>query len=90
MQDAEVTYKEFTLRPLAAYDEGMYASMLILREPDGTQRATEVLGRFACALEARRYAIAYGMAEIDHRRLPEPEWSTRKIPGSRRLRFQTA
>jgi len=90
MQDAEITYKQFTLRPLAAFDEGMYASMLILRKPDGTQRATDVLGRFACPIEARRYAIAYGMAEIDHRRLPDPEWPKREIPGNSRLRFQTA
>ncbi|KDR37766.1 hypothetical protein BG61_07790 [Caballeronia glathei] len=74
MPDSEVTYKEFTVRPLAAYDDGMYASMLILRKPDGTQRATGVLGRFPCALEARRFAIGYDMAEIDHRRLPEPHW----------------
>lgn len=48
--------------------------MLIVRETDGVELATGVLGHFACALEARRFAVAYGMAQIDHRHTPEPEW----------------
>jgi hypothetical protein len=74
MENAEVAYKSVVLTPLAAYDEGMYAAMLIVRKPDGTQRATEVLGRFACAAEACRVAITFGMSQIDARRLPGPEW----------------
>ena len=73
MESAAIAYKTFLLTPLAAYDEGMYAAILIVRKPDGTQRATEVLGRFPHALEAHRYAIAHGMAQIDAKRLPEPE-----------------
>lgn len=73
MENAEVTYKSFVLTPLAAYDEGMYAAMLIVRKPDDTQRATEVLGRFPCAPDAREFAIAYGMSQIDARLLPESE-----------------
>jgi hypothetical protein len=60
MEDAEVAYKGFVLTPLAAYDEGMYAAMLVVRKPDGTERATQVLGRFPGAPEARRVAIAFG------------------------------
>jgi hypothetical protein len=70
MEDAEVAYKSFVLVPLAAYDDGTYASMLILRKSDGTQRATGVLGSFSNAREARTFAIAYGISEIDARRLP--------------------
>jgi hypothetical protein len=53
------------LTSVTAYDEGMNAAMLIVRKPDGTQRATEVLGRFSCAPEAGRFAIRCP------RRLPE-------------------
>lgn len=74
MQTAEVTHKTFILTPLAAYDDGMYAALLMVRKPDGTERATKELGRFPSALEARKFAIAHGMAEIDARRLPAPEW----------------
>jgi hypothetical protein len=70
METAEVAYKNFVLTPLAAYDEGRYAAMLIVRKPDGTQRATDVLGIFPCAPEARRFAIAYGISQIDAKRLP--------------------
>jgi hypothetical protein len=65
MEDAEVAYKGFVLTPLAAYDEGMYAAMLVVRKPDGTERATQVLGRFPGAPEARRVAIAFGLSQID-------------------------
>lgn len=77
MENLEVVYKTFVLTPLAAYDDGMYAAMLIVRKPDGTERATDVLGRFPCAVEARKFAIAYGMSQIDARLLPQPEWHSR-------------
>lgn len=73
MRDAEVTYKNVVLIPLAAYDEGTYAAMLIVREQDGLQRASGVLGHFACALDARKFALGYGMTEIDARRRAQPE-----------------
>ncbi len=75
MQNAEILYKSYVLIPMAAYDEGLYASMLIVKKPDGVQRATGVLGLFPCPVDARRFALSYGMAEIDQRRLPEPEWT---------------
>jgi hypothetical protein len=41
--------------------------MLIVRDPDGTRRSSGMLGEFASATGAVRYAFAYGMAEIDYR-----------------------
>lgn len=67
MQYAEIAYKNVVLIPLAAYDDGLYAAMLIVREGDGLQRATGVLGHFPCPVDARKFALAYGMAEIDER-----------------------
>ena len=84
MENVEIVYKRFVLTPLAAYDEGMYAAMLIVRKPDGIERATGVLGRFPCAVEARGFAVAYGMCQIDAQRLPEPDW--RPAPGPRDVR----
>ena len=75
MQRPEVIYKGFALVPVITSDDGMYAAMLTIREPDGVQRATGVLGEFPCPLEARRFALQYGMAEIGHRKVPEPEWT---------------
>jgi hypothetical protein len=69
MQDAEIAYKNVVLIPLAAYDEGLYAAMLIVRELNGLQRASGVLGHFRVAADARDFALAYGIAEIDERRL---------------------
>ena len=67
MQYAEIAYENVVLIPLAAYDDGLYAAMLIVREVDGLQRATGVLGHFPCPVDARKFALAYGMAEIDER-----------------------
>jgi hypothetical protein len=70
----ELTYKGFTLIPVIAQDDNMFAAMLIIGAPDGVRRATGVLGDFPCPLEAQRFALSYGMAEIDHRTSPQPEW----------------
>ncbi|MDR5741250.1 MULTISPECIES: hypothetical protein [unclassified Caballeronia] len=70
----EVLYKGCTLTPLAVEDGAFYTAMLILRAPDGGMRASGALGQFACALSARRYALAYGMADVDHREPPLPDW----------------
>jgi hypothetical protein len=82
----EVTYRNFVLLPLAAYDDGMYAAMLILRNGDGIQTASGVLGRFACALDARRFALKHGMAQIDQGAFPEPEFEPRRYSASRGVR----
>ena len=65
MVKAQLTYKGTVLIPLAAFDEGSYAAMLIVETPDESQRASGVLGNFPTADEACRYAVEYGMAEID-------------------------
>lgn len=74
METSEVIYGNLVLVPLAAYDEGMYAAMLVVRKPNEAEQATKVLGRFPSAGEARRYAIDYGMARIAARDLSEPCW----------------
>ena len=78
MKEAEVTYKNVVLIPLAAYDDGLYAAMLIVGELSGVQRASGVLGHFPCPVAARKYALAYGMAEIDERVPAEPEHAQRQ------------
>jgi hypothetical protein len=65
MFKSELTYKGTVLIPLAAFDDGSYAAMLIVESPDETQRASGVLGNFPTADEACRYAVEYGMAEVD-------------------------
>ncbi|GGD82893.1 hypothetical protein [Caballeronia grimmiae] len=72
--DYEVLYKGCTLSPLAVEDGPFYTAMLIMRTADGEMRASGALGQFACALSARRYALAYGMADVDHREPPLPDW----------------
>ncbi len=73
MLSIEVLYKGSILIPLAAFDDGLYASMLIVGKSDGVQRASGVLGHFTNSDAARKFAVEYGMAEIDHRCLPYPE-----------------
>jgi len=67
MLDGEMTYKGFGIQPLAAYDEGRYAAMVIVRSPDGYQRASDVLGSFADPMEAKQHALRQGMSEVDRR-----------------------
>jgi len=90
MRDGEIAYKNVVLIPLAAYDDGTYAAMLIVRELDGLQRASGILGHFACALDARKFALAYGMTEIDAQRDAQPdlakvhEWNAHSQPAFER------
>jgi hypothetical protein len=60
-----ISYKGFVLRPVAAEDSCGSASMLIVTNPDGQQRASGVLGYFADSDEACRHALEHGIAEID-------------------------
>lgn len=73
MRDAEIAYKNVVLIPLAAYDEGSYAAMLIVRELDGLQRASGILGHFPCPVDARKFALDYGMTQIDARWLAQSD-----------------
>jgi hypothetical protein len=65
MSKVEVAYKGFVLIPLAAFDSGSYAAMVITKQPDQSQRASGILGNFADADAACQYAVEYGMAQID-------------------------
>ncbi|MFM0322745.1 hypothetical protein [Caballeronia glebae] len=63
----DVIYKGHVLSAKAVPEQDKYAAMLIVRDPDGTRRSSGMLGEFASATGAVRYAFAYGMAEIDYR-----------------------
>ena len=73
-QVSDVTYKGHILTATALADHDMYAATLVVRAPSGTQRRTDILGVFPCALGAIRYAFAYGMAAIDYRQPPTSDW----------------
>ncbi|SAK44955.1 hypothetical protein AWB80_00821 [Caballeronia pedi] len=66
-QPNDVVYKGHLLSATAVLDQDKYAATLVVREPSGARRASGLLGEFASATGAVRYAFAYGMAEIDHR-----------------------
>jgi hypothetical protein len=72
MSKGRIVYRGFVLTPLAAFDEGSYAALLIVEKPDESERASGVLGHFADAEEARRFAVEYGVAAIDCGQLPQP------------------
>jgi len=72
---SEVTYKGHVLIALAIPERGMYASMLITVESDGVRRASGTLGMFPGAFQAQDFALQHGMAEIDRRPLPVPDWT---------------
>jgi hypothetical protein len=67
MSNVAVTYKGFVLIPLAAFDEGAYTAMVIVEQPDQSQRASGILERFSNPDAACRYAVECGMAEVDRR-----------------------
>jgi len=75
---AEVTYKGFVFVALTFCEQGLYSSMLVTRDPHGAKWASGTLGTFACESEAERFAIQYGMAEVDHRSTVEPVPSQQK------------
>jgi hypothetical protein len=74
MDIGEIVYKGFVLRPRITYEDGGYVAMLFMRQPDGSQSASGELGNFPCALNARRFALLHGMAQIDQRTRPIAEW----------------
>jgi hypothetical protein len=86
MSNVAVTYKGFVLIPLAAFDDGAYAAMVIVEQPDQSQRASGVLKRFSNPDAACRYAVEYGMTEIDRRldgnALIGPTATPRTVPAS--------
>jgi hypothetical protein len=64
MNYSDVSYRGYLLKPLAAFDSGKYAAIVIF-EKDGKQRASDVLGRFASPEEACEFALRFGRSEID-------------------------
>jgi hypothetical protein len=80
--DADKTlYHGYILQPLAAYEDGAYASMFILQPPGGSERASYILGHFADAADAKRFALKRGRTEIDCLLLAQ-EGAESKTPGS--------
>jgi len=65
MHAIPVPYKGWTLLPLAVGSAGSFASMLLLRGPDGQRRALGSLGDFTSENEACKFAIKYGRAVVD-------------------------
>ncbi|AQH05343.1 hypothetical protein A9R05_40700 (plasmid) [Burkholderia sp. KK1] len=79
--ESEVRYKGYVLSPIAIDDGAFYTAMVVVVTPEGQMRASGALGQFACALSARQFALAYGMAEVDHREPPVPDWPIQvKLP----------
>ncbi|SAL16449.1 hypothetical protein AWB69_00862 [Caballeronia udeis] len=70
MHAIPLDYNDHVLMPLAAGECGSFASMVIVTKPNGARWASGVLGHFAEADDACRFAIAYGKAEVDGRRPP--------------------
>lgn len=64
-----IEYRGFVLYPLAALEDGVYASTLIIEDLDYMQRATGVLAYFSDPDSACRHAIDFGMIEVDERLL---------------------
>jgi hypothetical protein len=67
-----MAYRGFLITPLAAYDGGLYAAMVIIGDCYGSQRASGVLGQFASAEEACSYALVFGKEEVDRRFAMKP------------------
>jgi hypothetical protein len=65
MHAIPVPYKGWILLPLAVGSAGSFASMLVLRAPDGHHRALGSLGDFATEKEACECAIKYGRTTVD-------------------------
>ncbi len=85
----EILYKGCTLSPIAVDDGEFFTAMVFVNAPNGEKRASGSLGQFPCALSARQFAIAYGMAEVDHREPPVPDWPTHVKPPSVPRRVRT-
>jgi hypothetical protein len=67
MGQIQVSYRGFIITPMAAFDGGLYAAMMIICDVSGLQRASGVLGHFPSAEEACAFALAAGKDEVDHR-----------------------
>lgn len=68
-----VIYKGHVLSAIAVTDREVYLATLVVRDPSGVEHRSGALGTFASPIGALRYAFAYGMAEIDHWKVPPSE-----------------
>ncbi|SAK56846.1 hypothetical protein AWB75_02143 [Caballeronia catudaia] len=62
----EASFKGYLLTGLAIPDGSMFASLLILRLPNGDQLTSGVLERFVNASEAKQHAVEYGIRQVEH------------------------
>jgi hypothetical protein len=85
MHAIPLNYNDHVLVPLAAGERGSFASMVIVTKPNGARWASGVLGHFAEADDACRFAIEYGKAEIDGRRRPRAVKSPAESPAETEL-----
>jgi hypothetical protein len=67
MEHPQITYRGFTITPMAAFDGGLYAAMTIICDPNGTQRASGILGHFPSADEALDFALMAAKDEVNRR-----------------------
>ncbi|BCF95336.1 hypothetical protein [Paraburkholderia sp. PGU16] len=66
MNREKTVYLGYSLQALAAYDDGSYASMYIVRPPGGTERVSPVLGHFASPADAVQFALRRAKTDVDH------------------------
>jgi len=79
MHAIPVPYKGWILLPLAVGSAGSFASMLVLRGPDGHHRALGSLGDFATEKEACEHAIKYGRTTVDKHRYKKASATRRAV-----------
>lgn len=65
MNNDTALYSGYVLEALAAPDMGGYASMYIMRAPEGPGRMSDVLGHFPNASDAIQFAISRGKMAVD-------------------------
>ncbi|MDR5780656.1 hypothetical protein QCE63_14630 [Caballeronia sp. LZ065] len=67
MDQTRFVYRGFVITPMAAYDGGLYAAMVIICDDRGQQRASGVLGHFDSPEQASAFALTAGTDEVDRR-----------------------
>lgn len=65
MANLRVSYRGVTMYPVAAYDGGQYAAMLIREDFDGSQRATGVIDYYPTPDAAYQAAIDLGIQLVN-------------------------
>ncbi|MBN3760584.1 hypothetical protein [Burkholderia sp. Ac-20365] len=73
MNSEKTLYLGYSLQALAAYDDGSYASMYIVRPPSGSERVSPVLGHFSSPVDARQFALRRGKMDVDRMSSEDPQ-----------------